>query len=171
MIIGTLGQCSAFYANSSSNTSNKSTTSQQSSTSSNNSSSSSYSGSSSYSSSKSGSSSGGEYHDDWISWQDAHKYIGQGASVRGVVKSVRTQETKSGTATFINIGADYPDKNRVTAVIWGNNRANFESSWGSQFLSSSLEGKTVCVSGYVENYQGAAEIELVGYWQIHEVYR
>lgn len=163
MVFGTLGQCSAVYSkNSSSNVSSSSTTSQQSASSpssSSGSSSSGYSGSSSdfY-----------ECSDDYVSWQDARYHIGEYLSVRGEVKSVRTTETEDGLTTFINIGVDYPDKNRVTAVIWPEDRPYFSHPNDQKYLSSSLAGHKVCVTGVLKNYQGSVQIELIGNWDIHE---
>ena len=88
-----------------------------------------------------------------ISWKDAKSYVGEYVSVKGpVVGSKYAQETK-GKPTFLNIGADYPDSNRFTVLIWGENRDNFDHSPESYYL-----GKEVIVSGTIQLYDGAAEI-------------
>lgn len=62
----------------------------------------------------------------------------------------------NGDPLFINIGADYPDKSRLTVVIWGENRDDT-----TEDIVDSLLGKEVVVFGSPYEYNGAAQIEIM----------
>jgi DNA/RNA endonuclease YhcR with UshA esterase domain len=55
-------------------------------------------------------------------------------------------------ATFIDMGGEFPD-NEFVAVIFADDAAKFPDA-------SSLEGKTVTITGTVQMYQGKPEIVL-----------
>ena len=70
-----------------------------------------------------------------------------------VVDSIYASGSKS-NPTFLTMGNDYPDLPRFTIVIWGRNQGNFPSQPEDYYL-----GSTVCVTGEIELFKGAAEIE------------
>ena len=59
----------------------------------------------------------------------------------------------SGQPTFLNIGRDHPDPDRVTALVWGDDRGRFPHAPEVAYW-----GKTICVTGQVDLYEGAAEV-------------
>ena len=90
---------------------------------------------------------------DAISWDDAYQHVGERATVQGPVKSPRYAESSSGQPTFLNIGRPYPDPDRFTIVIWGDDRGNFPTA-----PEQAYDGKTICVTGLIESYQGGPQI-------------
>ncbi len=98
-----------------------------------------------------------------INWHEAKDHIGERTTVYGPVIGTRYASTSSGQPTFLNIGRDYPQPNRFTVVIWGENRANFPQPPESYYL-----GKTIYVTGLITEYNGVPEIEVEGPSQIQE---
>ena len=90
-----------------------------------------------------------------IDWSEAGRHIGENATIYGEVKSVNYATGSRGKPTFINIGVNYPDTKRVTALIWEDYRGNFSPSPESQY-----SGKIICVTGYIDTYNGVAQIEV-----------
>lgn len=92
---------------------------------------------------------------DTIEWDRASLYVGEFKTVCGPVISTRYASSSSGQPTFLNIGRAYPDPNRFTVVIWGRNRGNFPFKPEDYY-----SGKTICVTGLIEEYRGVPEIEI-----------
>ncbi len=90
-----------------------------------------------------------------IEWSEASQHVGEVVSVFGTVKGSKYASTSKGRPTFIDIGAGYPDKNRLTVTIWGENRGAVSPSPEAMY-----EGKTLCVTGEVYLYDGASNIEV-----------
>lgn len=88
------------------------------------------------------------------SWRHAQSYKGQWVAVEGVVRQVTYRQDIRGTPTWINVGAIFPDKNRLTLVIWGDHRPAFKQVLGQ------LESKNICAEGTVEIYKGSPQIEM-----------
>ena len=76
-------------------------------------------------------------------------YVGKPVTVQAAITDVHT--ARSG-ATFIDMGGAFPD-NEFVAVIFADDAAKFPDA-------SSLEGKTVTITGTVQMYQGKPEIVL-----------
>ncbi len=76
-------------------------------------------------------------------------YVGKPVTVQAAISDVHT--ARSG-ATFIDMGGEFPD-NEFVAVIFADDAAKFPDA-------SSLEGKTVTITGTVQMYQGKPEIVL-----------
>ncbi len=89
-----------------------------------------------------------------ISWDEAKYHIGERATVCGSVVDTRYASTSNGSPTFLNIGKSYPDPDRFTVVIWGNDRSSFPSAPESYY-----SGETICVTGLITEYQGGVQIE------------
>jgi len=68
-----------------------------------------------------------------------------------------------GKPTFLNIGKPYPDPNRFTVVIWIQNRGKFPQPPDDYYL-----GKTICVTGLIDEYKGIPQIEVKDPSQIQE---
>ena len=99
-----------------------------------------------------------------IDWTEAGQHVGQVVTVYGTVAGARFIESGNGQPTFINIGVDHPNQNRVTAVIWGGNRGNFP-----QAPEAMYRGRTITVTGEVYIFDGAANIEVTSPAQIQIV--
>lgn len=89
-----------------------------------------------------------------ISWDQAINHVGEHATVCGLVVGTMYAKDSRGQPTFLNIGRDYPDPDRFTVLIWGENRGNF-----SPPPEDAYAGKTICATGLIETYRGTAQIE------------
>ena len=69
--------------------------------------------------------------------------------------STKWASASNGSPTFLNIGNAYPDKNRFTVVIWKDYRENFKV-----LPETYYQGKTICVTGLITEYEGVPEIEV-----------
>jgi hypothetical protein len=86
-------------------------------------------------------------------WSKAKSLIGRYATIKGPVVGTRYASSSNGSPTFLNVGVDYPNARRFTIVIWGRNRSRFGRP------EQRYQGRTLCIRGYVESYQGVPEIE------------
>lgn len=93
--------------------------------------------------------------DNPISWQQAKQYIGQTVAMIGPMMRVTSRDNVRGNPTWIDIGAVYPNTQRLVLVIWGAQKANFPT-----ITTGDLIGKNICVIGLVQDYKGTPQIEL-----------
>lgn len=82
---------------------------------------------------------------------DAINYVGQFATVCGIVASAKYATGTKGQPTFLNLDKSYPNQ-IFTAVIWGSDRDKFGVP------PEKLEGKRICVAGNIALYRGRPEI-------------
>ena len=94
-----------------------------------------------------------------ISPAAAINYIGQMATVCGVVASANYAQQVKRRPTFLNLDKPYPNQ-IFTALIWGSSRDAFS------YAPESLMGRKICVTGQVELYKGKPEIIVSGPEQI-----
>jgi hypothetical protein len=92
---------------------------------------------------------------DALDWSDAHGVVGEDVELVGDVISASYRPDVSGEPTFLNIGVDYPDSDRLTVVIWGEDRETFANAPEEEFA-----GERVCVRGEVSDYKGVTEVEV-----------
>ena len=78
----------------------------------------------------------------------AADHVGQSVTVEGIVAQVHIAER----ATFIDIGASYPDEDFVGVI--------FPEDFGTFPNATALEGKTVDIGGTIQLYRGKPEIVL-----------
>ncbi len=88
-----------------------------------------------------------------IPWDQAYEYVGDGATIEGPVVGTSYASGIRERPTFLNIGKPYPDPNRFTVVIWGDNRGNFPFAPEVEY-----DNKTICVTGLIETYKGSPQI-------------
>ena len=100
---------------------------------------------------------------DAISWDKAKDHIGDRTTVCGPVAGTKYGATSSGKPTWLNIGKDYPSSERFVVIIWGENRGNFP-----QPPESYYDGKSICVTGLIQEYEGIPQIEVTTPDQIQE---
>ncbi len=98
-----------------------------------------------------------------ISWDKAKDHIGDRTTVCGTVAGTKYGATSRGNPTWLNIGKDYPSSERFVVIIWGENRGNFP-----QAPESYYSGKTICVTGLIQEYEGIPQIEVTTPDQIQE---
>jgi len=94
-----------------------------------------------------------------VSWKAARASVGQVVRVKARVASTFYAVTSGGRPTFINLGAAYPNPNRLQLLIWGESRANFPRAPERMFRP----GQVICAQGRVRLYRGVPEIE-VAHW-------
>jgi hypothetical protein len=93
-----------------------------------------------------------------VSWQEAAEHEGEQETVRGPVAGATYAENVSGQPTFLNLGADHPDPDRFTVVIWNDVRAQFDQPPERLFA-----GQEICVAGEIQIHDdGSSQIELGG---------
>jgi hypothetical protein len=96
-----------------------------------------------------------QVYTETINWADAFDYVGELVILCGPVVDSYFAASSNGQPTFLNIGREYPDPDRFTALIWGRNLESFPFNPDVYYL-----GKTVCIKGVIEEYEGILEIEV-----------
>ncbi|NMC76967.1 MAG: hypothetical protein GYA60_06715 [Candidatus Methanofastidiosa archaeon] len=88
-----------------------------------------------------------------INWDEAKYYVGERKKVCGEIKNIYYAKNSAGKPTFIDMGNPYPSNNRFRILIWEDYR--------DKFLDIILlgKGKIICISGFIEMYQGIPQIE------------
>ena len=102
-----------------------------------------------------------EEYDDSISWEQAGDYIGDYVTVVGEIVDSYQATDSTGSPTFIDMGASYPDSNRVTILIWEENLYNFDGDPETMYM-----GETIAVTGTISTYDGTIQIEVTDPSQI-----
>ena len=92
--------------------------------------------------------------ENYITPEDAYKYIGETKTVCGTVASATYAVRSRGKPTFLNLNKPYPN-HVFTIVIWGSNRGKFKNPPEVFF-----KGKEVCVTGLITTYRGKPQIEV-----------
>jgi hypothetical protein len=82
-----------------------------------------------------------------VNWDEAKNHVGETVTVTGPVMG--THEIDAAHALVLNVGKDYPDKDRFTVFISG----------GDDTPEDVYSGKTVTVTGEVELYRDVPEIK------------
>ena len=96
-----------------------------------------------------------------ITGVEAKKYIGQQATVCGVVASTRYLDTSANKATFLNFDRPNPSQT-FTVVIFGEHRDKFEQP------EIKFKDKQICVTGRIAEYRGIPQIIATDPTQIQE---
>lgn len=91
--------------------------------------------------------------DNPISWQNVRQHIGSTVSVTGPVMAVAQKEGVRGNPTWIEVGAAFPNPNRLKIVIWIEDKHRFP-----MVMPGVLDGRNVCITGLVSDYKGVAQI-------------
>ena len=100
---------------------------------------------------------------DAIFWDEAKYHIGETLTVYGKVASAYYYKEGKNDPTFLNIGNPHPNPDRLTVLIWGNNRSNFSVAPEVYY-----SGKTIYVYGLIEKYEGVPQIDVKSPDQIIE---
>lgn len=98
---------------------------------------------------------------DAVPWSSIRNYMGQTVTTTGPVKRVTYKPDVNGSPTWIEVGARFPDPDRLTLLIWGEDRPAFESK-----ISQPIVGDTACATGEVSEYRGDVQIQLKDIEQI-----
>ena len=93
--------------------------------------------------------------DSPIDWSLARNYVNQRIAIHGVVAEYRHLPKANGNPTWINIGAKYPTKNRLSVVVWGDDRGKF-----GRAISSNLVNRQICVIGTVQLRNDSPQIAI-----------
>lgn len=99
-----------------------------------------------------------------VGWRQAGEHLGERVTIEGPVVGAHWAQDSQGQPTFLNIGRDYPDPDRVTIFIPGEYRARFPSAPEDLY-----SGEKVRVTGDLQEYEGAAEIEVNSPGQIEVI--
>ena len=98
---------------------------------------------------------------DAIDWSDAAQVVGESATVFGRVAGTSYRPDVAGEPTFLDIGSEFPDPRRFSAVIFREHRDDFASAPESTFLE-----KSVCVTGLVYERAGVQSVKITDPSQI-----
>ena len=98
---------------------------------------------------------------DAIPWEKAKEHVGQTVMIKGKVVNISRPEGVSGNPIYLDIGAAYPDKDRVTLVIW-------TDDWDSAPPVNLYNGNIVYVTGTIYTHDGVANIEITNTKQIEK---
>lgn len=88
-------------------------------------------------------------------WRNVSQHTGKSVAIYGPIMRVTHRQDVRGEPTWIEIGAAFPSKERVTLIIWGNYRETFEPH-----ISQRLIGESVCATGTVDLYREMPQLEL-----------
>ncbi|KAA1419165.1 hypothetical protein F0U44_11985 [Nocardioides humilatus] len=80
-----------------------------------------------------------------LSWKDARSHVGDRVKACGPVAGVGRDEDD----TFINVGFDFPDKRRLTIIVWDQ----------PKFRAPNV-GDVACATGKVTRHTGVPEIDV-----------
>jgi PKD repeat protein len=90
-------------------------------------------------------------------WREAKNFIGQPLAVSGPVREVTHRGDVTNQPTWINVGEAFPNKRRLSLVIWKRNLSKLER----EVENCKGREKTVCAIGSVELYkEEIVQIEL-----------
>ncbi len=100
----------------------------------------------------------------YIPSSEAGAHLGEEGTVRGHVKDYQYQSGKKGRPYILlfDVGgvvergsgvSDMETPQTFTAVIWKDDRKNFPSNFAVEYT-----GKTVCITGLIEDYDGSPSI-------------
>lgn len=93
--------------------------------------------------------------DNPISWQEVGQHTGQTAAVVGPLMRVTSRNNVQGNPTWIEIGATYPNPQRLVLLIWGEKKSNFPN-----IQPGVLDGRTVCAVGEINIFRNTPQITL-----------
>lgn len=89
-----------------------------------------------------------------LSWKRAATLEGTVHTFTGRVAGTKYAASSTGSPTFLDVGNRYPNPNRLSLVIWIENRAAFGHP------EQTYRGKRICVRGRATDYRGTPEIIL-----------
>jgi hypothetical protein len=98
-------------------------------------------------------------------WAIARQKIGQVVTVIGPLLDTRPRSDITGSPLWMDVGKQFPEKNRLTVVVWGQNWNKFDmreldvESWVQNF-SNGQKNIPICIKGKVTEYKGIPQIEL-----------
>ncbi|WP_085920423.1 DUF559 domain-containing protein [Halomonas sp. CSM-2] len=90
-----------------------------------------------------------------IHWSEVRNHMGETVTTQGLIKRITYKPDVNGSPTWIEVGASFPNPDRLTLLIWDNNRPEFASQ-----LSQNIIGDDACVMGKVSEYRGDVQIQL-----------
>lgn len=90
-------------------------------------------------------------------WQSVRGSLDEPAiRVKARVARVNYASNATGRPTFIDLGNAYPSKQRVTLVIWAQDRVNFPRSPERMFKP----GQVICAQGAPTLYRGVPQLKV-----------
>lgn len=88
-------------------------------------------------------------------WNEAKEHIGETVTVFGSVVDSEYASSSNGKPTFLDVGMPYPDSNRLTLVIWGEDRSAFPVPPEKAYAH-----KDIRVTGVPYIYDGVCHIKI-----------
>jgi hypothetical protein len=96
-------------------------------------------------------------------WNHAKFHVGEDIRIYGPVVGIYSISDESGNSTILGMGIEYPSPrpDAFIVVITAQYRDNFPASLEEHYLN-----KTICISGLIEVFEGAAQIGITSPDQI-----
>jgi very-short-patch-repair endonuclease len=102
-----------------------------------------------------------------VDWTEAHAHVGQLVTIAGPFLASTAKPDASGSPLWLDVGGRFPDKRRLTGVVWGRNWSNFDLQMLDAGQWHQEAGRLyVCLSGKVALYKGVPQVEVVNPNQI-----
>lgn len=92
-----------------------------------------------------------------IPWTQAVNYIGSTKTVCGKIVHMGDDISEEGSgAIWLDMGARYPDKNRISIVFW----PEYQKAFGYEANINELYmAENICITGFIESFDGVPQIE------------
>ena len=101
--------------------------------------------------------------EETVGWDKADRHISERTTVCGPVVHAKWDSDSEGKPTFLYLGTPFPHPKQFMVVIRIDYRANFPQPPETYYL-----GKTICVTGLIEQHNGIPQIEVKTPDQIEE---
>ncbi len=88
-----------------------------------------------------------------ILWQQARENIGQTVAVVGPLMKVTIRKGVPGNPTWVDVGGVFPSTQRLTVVIWGDDKYAFP-----MVMPGQLDGMSVCIIGKITIFKDTPQI-------------
>lgn len=115
-----------------------------------------------------------------LDWSVAKQHTGEVVTVIGPLLSSKSRPDLNGSPTWLDVGNVFPERNRLTVVVWASNWFNFnaqelDAMYWFQSVFHERAYALICIKGKIAQYNGVPQIELEDLSQLsiafHQIYR
>lgn len=100
-----------------------------------------------------------------LDWSVAKQHVGEVVTVVGPLLASKSRPELNGSPTWLDVGRVFPDRNRLTVIVWGKNLSNFnaqelDAEYWFQSVFHEKAYALICIQGTVTEFRGVPQIEL-----------
>ena len=100
-----------------------------------------------------------------LDWSVAKQHVGDVVTIVGPLLASKSRPELNGSPTWLDVGNVFPNRNRLTVVVWGKNLSNFnpqdlDAMYWFQAVFDEKAYALICIQGIVTEYKGVPQIEL-----------